>query len=60
MLYLAVASMVYAWTALELVREDPPEDLREALGAVLLCAVIAAMWPPVLLWRALLGPPPEA
>lgn len=56
MLYLLVATMVYAWTALDLIQSEPPADLREALGGVLLCALLALMWPPVLMWRVLLGP----
>lgn len=57
MLYLAIAGMVYAYTALDLVQGDPPADFREALAAALLCGVIALLWPPVLLWRFLLGAP---
>ena len=56
MFYLVIAAMVYGWTALDLVRHEPPEDFREALGVVLLCTVIAALWPTVGLWRLLLGP----
>ena len=47
---------MYAWLALDLLQSDPPVDVREALGAVLLCAVLSSMWPPVLLWRMVMGP----
>lgn len=56
MLYLAVASVVYAWTAVELVEGGPPATFREVLGGVLACTLVAALWPLVLLWRGLLGP----
>lgn len=58
MLYLAVALMVYGWTALDVIQGAPPLTFREAIGAALMCALVAAVWPPVLLWRALLGPAP--
>lgn len=58
MLYIAIAAIVYGWSALDLVDGEPPADLREALAAVLMCAFVAAVWPPVVVWRALAGPVP--
>jgi len=47
---------MYAWIAVDLVQGEPPMTFREAIGAALLCAGLAAFWPPVLLWRILMGP----
>lgn len=55
MLYIAVALLVYAFTALDLVRTGAPQTFREALGGALACALIAAAWPLALVWRGLLG-----
>ena len=55
MLYLAVALVVYVLTAADLLRGGPPESFREALGAALACALVAAVWPVALIWRGLLG-----
>jgi hypothetical protein len=56
MIYFVLASLVYSWIALEMIQAEPPMTFREAAAAALLCAVLAALWPPVLLWRFLLGP----
>jgi hypothetical protein len=56
MIYFVLASLVYSWIAVDLVQGSPPMTLREAIGAALLCAGLATFWPPVLLWRLLLGP----
>jgi hypothetical protein len=55
MLYVAVALAVYAWTVADLLQREAPESAREALAAVLGCAVVAAFWPITLAWRFLLG-----
>lgn len=55
MLYLAVALVVYVFTAAEMLRGATPESFREALGGALACALIAAVWPIALVWRGLLG-----
>jgi hypothetical protein len=55
MLYLAVAVVVYIFTALDLMRGGAPESFREALGGALACALVAAVWPVALVWRGLLG-----
>ena len=55
MLYIAIAVVVYAFTAYELMREATPETFREAVGGALICAVVAAVWPIALVWRGLLG-----
>jgi hypothetical protein len=55
MIYVAVALVVYLFTALDLMREAAPETFREALGGALACAVVAAAWPVALVWRGLLG-----
>lgn len=60
MIYLVAASLVYSWIALDLVEGDAPMTFREAVAAALLCAVLAAVWPPVVLWRLLLGPSANA
>ena len=68
MLYLAGASLAYAWTALMLARDHTPSGIRDAIGGALACILVAALWPPVLAWRllmlgrfvrpALIGPSP--
>jgi hypothetical protein len=55
MLYIAVALIVYVFTAVEMVRGGAPETFREALGGALACALVAAVWPISLVWRGLLG-----
>lgn len=55
MLYIAVALVVYVFTALDLMRGDAPHTFREALGGALACALVAAVWPIALVWRGLLG-----
>ncbi|HEX6924377.1 MAG TPA: hypothetical protein VF167_03055 [Longimicrobiaceae bacterium] len=57
--YLAVALLVYAFTAGDLFRGAPPETFREAVGGALACALVAAMWPIALIWRGLLGGTPR-
>jgi hypothetical protein len=59
MIYFVLASLVYSWIALEMIQAEPPMTFREAAAAALLCAVLAALWPPVILWRLLLGPSAE-
>jgi hypothetical protein len=54
MLYLAGASLVYAWTAIGLARDHVPLSTRDAIGGALACMVVAALWPPVFAWRLLL------
>jgi hypothetical protein len=56
MIYLLLASLVYSWIAVDVLQSEPPATFRDAIGAALLCAVLAAMWPPVVLWRLILGP----
>jgi len=55
MFYLAVAVVVYIFTAVDLIRGGVPESFREALGGALACALVAAVWPLALVWRGLLG-----
>ena len=56
MIYFVLASLVYSWIAFDLIQGEPPMTFREAIGAAVLCAGLAAFWPPVVLWRLLLGP----
>lgn len=55
MLYLAVALVVYLFTAADLLRGGAPESFREAIGGALACALVASVWPVALVWRGLLG-----
>ena len=55
MLYFAIGLLVYAATAIHLLRAEPPRTFREALGGALACALVAAVWPLALVWRGLLG-----
>lgn len=58
--FLLIALAVYGWTVVDLIRTESPEDFREVLGAVLACAVVAALWPLTLSWALALGPSPSA
>ena len=56
MYYLYGAAVVYVMLAIGLVRSSRPETWRDVLGGVLGCTLIAAVWPPVVLWGLLVGP----
>ena len=54
MIYLMIALAVYAWTAFDIVADGVPETFSEIIALVVLSGVIAAMWPPVIVWRVML------
>lgn len=56
MYYFYGAAIVYVSMTIAMVRTSRPETWREVIGGVLGCTVLAALWPPVVLWGLLLGP----